>query len=200
MNIRRESQKVKPVRWNRYRYNLTTNLGEDGRRLTGCQEHIDLSRTAATEGMVLLENNGLLPLQAGTKVALFGVGTLEYIIGGGGSGRIYPAYIRNIYEGFCEKAPRIGIYEPLSQFYYDYAEKHINDLTDKQILSEPALPDSLIADAAKAADVAVIVIHRYSGEGWDRSAQKGDFYLTDEEQKLVDDVTAAFDHRKQCSA
>ena len=141
---------------------------------------------------VLLENKGVLPLQAGTTVALFGVGTLEYIIGGGGSGRVYPAYVRNIYEGFAEKAPRIGIYEPLTKFYYDYAQQNINHLTDKEILPEPVLPDSLIADAAKAADVAVIVIHRYSGEGWDRSAAKGDFYLTDEEQDLVNRVTASF--------
>lgn len=194
MNITRQCQKVKAKRWSRYQYNLTTPMGKDGRRLTGCPEHITLSRTVAAEGMVLLENNGFLPLQEGMKVALFGVGTLEYIIGGGGSGRIYPAYIRNIYEGFCEKAPRVEIYEPVSRFYYDYGKDKVDLLNDRQILPEPEVPAQLVEQAAQAADVAIIVIHRYSREGMDRSSQKGDFYLTDEEQQMVNRVTASFAH------
>ena len=194
MNVTRQSHKVNPQKWNRYRFNLTTPLGEGGKQLTGCAEHIALSRKIATEGMVLLENNGLLPLQSGTKVALFGVGTLEYIKGGGGSGQVYPAYVRNIYEGFAQKAPRITVYEPLTQFYCDYAAPLVDTLESNEILAEPTVPAELLQNAAEHADVAIILIHRYSGESWDRSAEKGDFYLTDREQKLVDDVTAAFSH------
>ena len=58
MNIIRKSCKVETGRWARYICNLTTNIGENGKRITGCKEHIDLSRKVATEGMVLLENNG----------------------------------------------------------------------------------------------------------------------------------------------
>ena len=194
MNITKKAQKINPEKWNRYRYNLISCLGENGKRLTGCQEHIDLSRKVATEGMVLLENNGLLPLQSGTKVALFGLGTLEYVFGGGGSGNVYPAYIRNIYEGFIQKDPRIQVFEPLTKFYYDYAADKVDSLSDRQILVEPSVPDSLINEAAQNADVAIIVIHRYSREGYDRVAEKGDFYLTDEEQQMVDAVTAVFAH------
>ena len=200
MNILRPDAKVHSEKWASYRYNLTTNLGEKGSRLTGCDAHIALSRKAAQEGMVLLENNGLLPLKAGTSVALFGVGSLEYIQGGGGSGQVFPAYVRNIYEGFQEKAPRIRVFAPLTQFYYDYAAPRIEEqagkalLAEPTVLPEPAVPAALIAQAAENAEVAIILIHRYSGEGWDRSAQKGDFCLTDEEQQLVDDVTAAFPH------
>ena len=46
----------KPERWARYKFNLTTNIGENGKRLTGCEEHIALSKAIAEEGMVLLEN------------------------------------------------------------------------------------------------------------------------------------------------
>ncbi len=189
---------VKPEKWARYKYNLTTNLGENGKRLTGCEEHIALSKAVAEEGMVLLENNGLLPLQEGTTVALFGVGSLDFVKGGGGSGRVFPAYTRNVYEGFAAKKPRFGIYEPLSQYYYDYALTQCE--ADPRIhnyfalVQEREVPVKLMSDAAKNADVAVIVIHRYSGEASDRKAEKGDFYLTDTEQKLVDDVTAVFAH------
>lgn len=194
MNVMRQYRKVETEKWARYRYNLTTGLGENGARLTGCKEHIELSRRAACEGMVLLENNGLLPLEDGVRVALFGVGSIEYIQGGGGSGEVFPTYIRNIYEGFMEKAPRVSVYKPVSEFYYDYAVARIEALGSEEILAEPTVPAELIADAAKNADVAIIVIHRYSGEGWDRSAEKGDFYLTDEEQALVNNVTGAFSH------
>ena len=74
---------VKPEKWARYKYNLTTNLGVNGTRLTGCEAHIALSKAVAEEGMVLLENNGLLPLREGTTVALFGVGSLDFVKGGG---------------------------------------------------------------------------------------------------------------------
>lgn len=189
---------VKPEKWARYKYNLTTNLGVNGTRLTGCEAHIALSKAVAEEGMVLLENNGLLPLREGTTVALFGVGSLDFVKGGGGSGRVFPAYTRNVYEGFAAKAPRFGIYEPLSQYYYDYALTQCEENPRIQnyfaIVQEPEVPQKLVCDAAKNADVAVIVIHRYSGESSDRKAEKGDFYLTDTEQKMVNDVTAAFAH------
>ncbi len=200
MNIIRDTYKVKEEKWARYNYNLTTNIGKDGRRVTGCDEHVKLSRKACTEGIVLLENSGLLPLKENTTVALFGVGTIEYIQCGGGSGRVYPAYVRNVYEGFMEKSPRINVFEPVSKFYYDYAVEKINEQEANgifewlRILPEPEIPTSLVADASKNAEVAVIVIHRFSCEACDRSAEKGDFYLTDIEQKMVDDVTAAFEH------
>ena len=209
MKLMRPSTEVKPRKWARYEYNLTTPLGENAKYITGSPEHIALSRKVATEGMVLLENNGTLPLKDGTTVSLFGIGTLDYVKGGGGSGRVYSAYVRDIYEGFQCKAPRIHIYEPVTKFYLDYATPMLHGFTDSErdpwidvpsgnqeeaLYSEIDIPADLIADAAKHSDIAVITIHRFSGESWDRSSEKGDFYLTDTEQKMVDDVTAAFNH------
>ena len=60
-------------RWQRYKYLPLLPMGENGKIVTGCQEHIRLSRQAAAEGMVLLKNeNHLLPLKKGSRVALFG--------------------------------------------------------------------------------------------------------------------------------
>ena len=74
---------------------------------TGCAEHIALSRKAAGEGMVLIKNeNHTLPLKKGTKVALFGVGSVDYTKGGGGSGDVYCKYVHHIYDGFEEKQAR----------------------------------------------------------------------------------------------
>ncbi|MBQ7799718.1 MAG: glycoside hydrolase family 3 C-terminal domain-containing protein, partial [Oscillospiraceae bacterium] len=198
MNIVRPSNKPNAEKWARYKYNLTTAIGENGTRVTGCPRHINLSRRAAGEGMVLLENNGILPLREGSRVALFGIGSLDYVKGGGGSGQVYCAYTRNIYEGFKEKEPRFSVYEPLTKYYYDYTLPLLSQYDAKDnsesLFDEIELPESLVKSAAENSDVAVITIHRFSGEDWDRSAKKGDFYLTDTEQKLIDDVTSAFEH------
>ena len=194
MNITRECNKVKAEKWARYNYNLTTNIGENGTRVSGCKEHIELSRKVAAEGMVLLENNGLLPLKENTTVAIFGIGSIDYIKGGGGSGMVYCDYVRNIYEGFMCKAPKISVYEPVTKFYYDYAAPRISEYNGYRLFTEMELPSDLLNSAAQNADVAIITIRRFSDEGSDGRNEKGDFYLSDIEQKMVDDVTAAFEH------
>ena len=51
-------------RFCRINFQPSIPMGEDGKRITGSQKHIDLSRKAATEGMVLLKNeNNLLRME-----------------------------------------------------------------------------------------------------------------------------------------
>lgn len=58
-------------KWARVMYQPNLPL-EPGRYVTACEEHIALSKEAAEEGMVLLKNeNNLLPLPAGSRIALF---------------------------------------------------------------------------------------------------------------------------------
>ncbi len=121
----------------RFRYQPCLPLGENGRCVTASQKHIDLSRKAATEGMVLLKNeNNALPLKKAEKIALFGKATIEYIKGGGGSGDVHCPYIRSIFDGFKmkEKEGKTAVYMPLVDFYKDYVERESkNVLTQKQI-------------------------------------------------------------------
>ena len=194
MGIMRNAVRVKPEKWARQKYSITTGIGENGKRLTGCKEHIALSRKVAGEGMVLLENNGILPIKKGSTVSLFGVGNIDYVKGGGGSGMVYCEYVRDIYDGFAEKSDSVSIYEPVYKYYYDYVAPLIINYGEEQFLEEIEVPMDIIEDAAANSDLAIITIHRFSGEGWDRSSSKGDFYLTDTEQKLVDDVTSKFAH------
>ena len=105
-------------KWSRFKFTPNLPLGANGERVTGSKAHIELSKEAAKEGMVLLKNeNNVLPLAAGSKVALFGKGTFDYVKGGGGSGDVTVAYIRNLYEGLKLQKEKISIFEELCDYY-----------------------------------------------------------------------------------
>ena len=68
------------AKWQRSFFQPNQPLGSNGERVTACKEHILLSKEAAKEGMVLLKNEeALLPFAAGTKLALFGKATFDYV-------------------------------------------------------------------------------------------------------------------------
>ena len=205
-------------KWTRVKFQPNLPLKESG-RVTASIEHIQLSKEAAKEGMVLLKNeNGLLPLAVGSKIALFGKGSFDYVKGGGGSGDVYTAYVRNLYEGLKAQETAVQIYEPLSAFYRTDIRHQYEAGAAPGLTVEPELPAEL-ADGAKAyADIAVVVISRFSGEGWDRSSIEcnnefnpwdnetsmpkiskevfpdGDFYLTSREKAMLSMVKERFDN------
>ncbi len=201
-------------KWYRSVHLPHTPLSDKG-YVTLSREHIDLSCKAATEGMVLLKNDGTLPLAKGTPVALLGKGTCDYVRGGGGSGEVHTSYIRNIAEGIELLAPG-STYAPLNDYYRDYVQSQRDKGVEFGMLAEPELPDALLEGARQHADVAIVSISRFSGEGWDRPCgfpcgaddpwdqqtvdqradkgvfMKGDFSLTDAERATVDKAFAAF--------
>ena len=202
--------------WIRSRFLPGLPLGRDGRRVTAGPEHIALSRRAAREGMVLLKNEGgALPLEHGTKVALFGKATIDYVKGGGGSGDVTVPYIRNIYDRFAEVIGPDAVYRGTVDYYRDYVAARYAEGWAPGMVAEPPVPEKLIAEARAFTDTAVISISRFSGEGWDRKSprakitrkepvtgdavsmsdvlfERGDFYLSDAERAMVATVSRAF--------
>lgn len=206
------------TRWIRHLYQPGLPLGEDGRRVTGSPEHIELSRRGATEGMVLLKNeNQTLPVKTGSKVALFGKGTVDYVKGGGGSGDVTVEYVRNFYEGMKikEAEGKVSIYHDLVKFYEEDIKSQYDAGRDPGMTDEPAISAELLQGASEFADTAIITLCRYSGEGWDRNTSsenidflwegerrlselqeavfpRGDYYLTPNEMKMIEDVKSKF--------
>ena len=195
------------VKWQRSFFQPVLPLGEDGRRVTGSKEHIALSRMAAGEGMVLLKNEkNTLPIRRGTKVALFGKGTVEYI--------------RNLYEGMKikEDEGKVEVFDKLAKYYAEDIQKQYADGAVPGMTVEPELPDELLNEAREYTDTAIITICRFSGEGWDRKCEaaqdgyvldgeekrnselsakifeNGDFCLTNAENAMVEKVKKAFPH------
>ena len=187
------------AKWQRFRYYPLLPLGKDGSIITGCQAHIDLSREAAAEGMVLLKNEDkLLPLGKNCKVALFGKASVDYVKGGGGSGDVTVKYVRNLCEAMEIKQSegKTQVFAPLHEFYRENVAQQRKDGKQPGYTVEPEIPAGLLQDAAKNCDTAIISICRFSGENWDRKGEPndGDFYLSLEEQKMVAAVCSAFDN------
>ena len=152
------------------------------------QTNPEFARQVGHEGTVLLKNrDNALPLAKGAKVALFGINQIDYIKGGGGSGDVYVAYERNLLYGMQEKekAGKISLVPELITFYRDAFKQ------GSRCINEPGISAELMRQARQKANVAIITIGRYSLEGSDLSAGKGDYYLSDSEQKLVEQITAA---------
>ncbi len=205
-------------KWTRFFYQPCLPLGEEGTRVTGSREYIELSRKAAAEGMVLLKNkDSLLPFQKGQKLAVFGKACVDYVKGGGGSGDVTVAYTRNLMEGLKikEQEGKVEVFWPAAKYYEEeiksqYAQGYCPGMT-----LEPELPEDLLRQAKAFTDTAVVTICRYSGEGWDRKSiadtdfaggdlslaqlsakifENGDFCLTEAEKRMVEKVKKAFPH------
>lgn len=146
--------------------------------------YTSLAKEIADEGMVLLENDGTLPLSDGKKVAVFGKGYIDYYASGGGSGALSSGEIVTPTMALKKAVDdgRLGIYEPLDEFY------HTTDLS-----VEPVVPSDIISGAAAYTDTAVLFISRFSEESKDLTAEKGSYYLSDEETALVTEVAAKFE-------
>jgi len=182
-------------KWARIKYQPCLPLGDNNSRITGCERHIQLSRQAACEGTVLLKNNNkLLPLKKGAKVAIFGKAQIDYVKCGGGSGEVYSEYARDIYEGLKLKKD-IEIFDSLSLYYKDCVNTAYKNKEENGRLTEVQIPQNLVDEARKFADTAIITINRYSGEDYDRKGDGTDpyFELSVEEEKMVDTVCANFD-------
>ena len=181
------------------------------------QESQQTRKDAAKEGMVLLKNEQhVLPLQTGAKVALFGKATFDYVKGGGGSGDVTVAYTRNLYEGIKALKGKISVYEELADFYRENVKEQYKAGRVPGMTIEPQVPQELLQKAKAYTDTAVISICRFSGEGWDRKSivetenkniwaseeemarrsaeifEDGDFYLTHAEQEMVNTVKQNF--------
>jgi beta-glucosidase len=163
--------------------------------------HAKVGRDAAAQGMVLLKNDGALPLAASAKtVALFGNTSYAMITGGTGSGDVNEAYTVSLVDGL--KAAGVAADARLGDAY----AAHIADQTKKRpptqaFMLPPPLPEMTVAPAeiarlAKETDLGLVTVGRNSGEFRDR-AREGDFELTADEKALITAVTGAFHAQKK---
>ena len=159
--------------------------------------HALVTRNAAAEGSVLLENKGVLPLSANIKnVALYGVAAYRPIAGGTGSGDVNRRYTVSLVEGMRNAGYKVdnSMIDTYTKHLSDHdaavAKMDITWWRPKPLASEVVPSDESIQKAAQNDDVAIVTLQRLSGEGSDRTAK--DFNLNDTELQLLNKVTKAF--------
>ncbi len=162
--------------------------------------HAAVTRQSALEGMVLLENKGVLPLNGTGKVALFGCTSYDFIPGGTGSGNVNRAYTVSLLDGLKNAGFTVDeskkdaylkhIADELAAYKASLPKDGSADFYPVPRPSELDLSSKELAASAKSNDLAIITFGRNSGEFFDRT--RADFSLSDKERKILSDVTAAF--------
>ncbi len=191
---------MKAPRYNKYPYSNTPDL----------KAHAQVTRQAATDGMVLLKNDkNALPIPSGVKnIAAFGNTSYDFISGGSGSGDVNEAYTVSLFEGLTN-----GGYTPddvlttVYKAYMDHMRAQVTKsnnpmmalMVGKQPIQEMTVTAELAKKFAEKSDIALITIGRNAGEGRDRTDTEGDFRLTKTERDMIKNVSEAF-HAKSKKA
>ncbi len=158
------------------------------------QARVAMARRVAQEGMVLVENNGVLPLSKGRKAALIGVSQLEFLHAGSGSGAAAADYVVQLPEALT--AAGLELDQELLEIYADYGRSNTGPKEPmharRNTMPELLLTPAQIQTAAAKSDLAVVCFSRLAGEGRDRTLTGGDYYLSETEQAVLAGVRAAF--------
>lgn len=176
------------------------------------QENREIARRAASEGFVLLKNDGhLLPLAAKGKIGLYGAGAVKTIKGGTGSGDVNERDCVSICQGLKAAGYEVTSDAWLSSYETIYADarqawkeevlRKLKQYDGNFFQAYSTTPfvvpcgDSIDEEAAKAdgADVAVFVLSRIAGENADRHDTEGDYFITKEEKSLLAQISASYD-------
>ena len=182
------------------------------------EEAAEVAEEIMEDGIVLLKNESLLPLNETKKLNIFGWESINPAYGGAGSGGINDLYdIVSLNQGL-ENAG-FSINQKLVDFYNNYGADNPEMSIQKQSWTLPEPPvdtysDELIKSAKEYSDVAVVVLSRKAGEGhndipmdvkkaaYDNNSDEyddfpeGEHYLqlSQTERDMVDMVCSNFDN------
>ena len=159
-------------------------------------KYTEKARQTAAEGIVMLENNGVLPLDREKETALFGRMQLHYYKSGTGSGGLVNApVVTGILDGLLEAGAVLN--KELLDIYRKWDEENPIKLASGwggEPWSQEEMPvDKALADRiAKTSDTAVCIIARTAGEEQENSKTPGSYFLTDAEESMLRTVRDSF--------
>ncbi len=172
------------------------------------RRNAEISYHAAASGMVLLENDGTLPVHKSGLIALYGIGAVRTVRGGTGSGDPFNGGLSGGGNPLIDQSPRYHIHilrAFLDAGYHVVNEAGLESAAQKYDIEkqkfgaqgmgtfhfpEPLLSEKAVYEDALQCDTAIFVISRNSGEGEDRKMlQKtasgmeiGDYRLSTQEK------------------
>lgn len=161
-------------------------------------------RELASECIVILENDGVLPLCPGNrKIALFGNGAKDTVKGGTGSGDVNSREVICIEDGLKAAGFEITTHERLEKYSKKLVESKASYMEEIEAMAKEKNVPTLMAMFAKPyeslqmepiseeevkrseTDTAVYVLARNSGEGKDRDYKPGDYLLREDEERNI---------------
>lgn len=172
--------------------------------------HKLFSQKIAEAGMVLLKNDGTLPLKERSSVALFGYGAVETVIGGTGAGGVHNRNTVSILDGLKANSVRItteaylqklaiGLDSAHAEYYAEIKRKcgsnYLAGVRDMYANPFVMPEEPLITEAdlqSEDAAVSIYVLSRSSGEGADRKNVRGDYRLLESELENLRFLSARF--------
>ncbi|MGX7076308.1 glycoside hydrolase family 3 protein [Globicatella sanguinis] len=143
-----------------------------------------------------MENEGVLPLKAQSKLAVFGRSQIDYFyVGYGSGGEVNPPYLVNVIQGLEEKD--LVLNQVLIEKYQTFSANNI--VEDgiwgqwPRFLEEMTLSNEEVKSASEDSEIALIVIGRAAGEDRENVLEEGSYYLTQKEKQMIDQVTHYFE-------
>ncbi len=163
------------------------------------EEFAAKARETVAEGCVLLRNEKeALPIEKGSKIAVFGRTQMNYYKSGLGSGGLVNTrYVTGIYEAL-QKEKLYVLDEQVRSVYESWTEENPFDSGDgwsnhPWFQQEMPLSESLVKEASERNDAAIIIIGRTAGEDNDNSPNEGSWLLTKEEEAMLEVVCRCFE-------
>ncbi len=161
-------------------------------------------RELASECIVILENDGVLPLSPeNRKIALFGNGAKDTVKGGTGSGDVNSREVICIEDGLKAAGFEITTHDRLEKYSKKLVESKASYMEEIEAMAREKNVPTLMAMFAKPyespqmepiseeevkrseTDTAVYVLARNSGEGKDRDYKPGDYLLREDEERNI---------------
>ncbi|MDD5901194.1 MAG: glycoside hydrolase family 3 C-terminal domain-containing protein [Lachnospiraceae bacterium] len=154
---------------------------------------------SVAEGVVLLKNEKqVLPLKEGAKVAVFGRIQFDYYKSGTGSGgMVNVSHVVGITEALRESG-LVEVNKELLSVYEAWCMEHPFDLgtgwgAEPWSQKEMELEESLCERVAAESETALVIIGRTAGEDQDNRAEKGAYFLSEEEEQMLSMVRKHFE-------
>ena len=149
-----------------------------GKQVDKYKEHDAIALEAAKEGRVLLKNKGnILPIPSDSVLNIFGAGFHMFRNSSTGASAINPRWQANFEQGIKEHSS-FHLNEDVSAVYRG--------------LKDVCPSSDQLKRARSQSDIAIFVISRTSGEFQDNRPVVGGYYLTDDEEKMIAEISKIF--------
>ena len=166
------------------------------KKILDWNKYTETARAASAEGIVMLKNNGALPLEKDSRTAVFGrIQNHYYKSGTGSGGMVNVSKVWNIVDALLDAGAALN--QELMDKYAEWEKTHpyiIGTGWDGEPWSQEEMPldDDFVKHISENSDSAIAIIGRTAGEEMDSSAEAGSYLLTETELDMLRKVRKHF--------